>query len=384
MALGAGRRIRQAADNPLPGDPAMSNAMDANRRALGDASALENRAYYTDRAGMAGALAGLQGLADGTGPSLAREQLANQAEANLANQMAVLGAARGGNLNATTAAAATTGMQAQADLNAAMAEQRAAEQINALNAAGNLAGTMAGMSSGRQLGMMGMGQDALGLQFGAANERELARAQLLGQRADSRATNRLQWANFGLNAGGQVVGGLAKAISDERFKVEIEAKPSIADALASLGKCPHCGRRGCDAEHEAESMGDDDEDDEGGGLAAILSLFGVDAKAAAGELGKVGTYSWEYSDEAKAEHGAPEGRLAGVMAQELEAAGPLGKAAVIDGEPKTLHPAKSIGLALAAAADHEQRMRKVETLLGVDEQGEAETRRAKRALGKGA
>lgn len=360
MALGVGRQIRRAADNPLPGEAAMSNQMDANRRNLGDASALENRAYYSDRAGMADALSGLQGLADGTGPSLAREQLANQANANLANQMAVLGAGRGGNLNATTAAAATTGMQAQADLNAAMAEQRASEQINAMNAAGGLAGQMAGMSSGRQLDMMGMGQNALLTQFGTANEREMARAQMMAQRADTRSTNRMAWANFGLNAGGQVAGGLAKAISDERFKVEIEAKPSIAEALASLGKCPHCGRRGCDAEHEAESMGDDDDEAGEAGLAAVLSLFGVDSKEAARELGDVDTYSWKYSDEAKADHGAPEGRLAGVMAQDLESAGPLGKAAVIDGNPKTLHPAKSIGLALAAAADHEQRLRELE------------------------
>ncbi|MCA9656352.1 MAG: tail fiber domain-containing protein [Myxococcales bacterium] len=323
--------------------------MGAARQDLGGLQGLAGSQYHQDRRGMASALAGLQGLADGTGPSLAQQQLQNATDSNIAQTMAAMGSARGGNLNATQMGAATAGIGMRQDANKAMAELRAQEQINALGAAGGLASTMAGMSSGREMGFAGMDQNLLAQQYGMANERELARGNMLANRLGQRQQNAMGWANYGMNAAGQVLGGAA-AFSDERVKEDIRERPSIGKALASLGQ-------------PASEDGDEDPDGDAPDLVGMFSAG--ERKGASKEVGKLRTYSFHYDDRAKA-LGAPEGELVGVMAQELERAGPRGKAAVYEHEagPKALHPAKSIGLALAASADHEGRLRELEKRLG--------------------
>jgi hypothetical protein len=378
MALGTGRQLRREANNPLPGDPAMENQLDAQRRAMGDAGGIAGNQYQDDRVGMGTALAGLQGLADGTGPSLAQEQLAGQSEKNVAATMAAMGSARGGNLNAAQMNAATAGVGMAQETNQAMAELRAREQIDALNASGSLASTMAGMSNSRELDFAGMGQQALLEQYGMANQREMSRAGMVADRLDARNRNGMSWANFGLNAAGQAL-GVGATFSDKRVKHNIKANPSIARALAALGEddgelelCCGGGEGPTLVDELLEGeYGDIPEYDEhpDGPLGVVMGFFSpAQRRGAADEMGRVRPYSFEYDGEAKA-LGMPDGELPGVMAQDLERAGPRGKAAVYDhpAGPKALHPAKSIGLALATAADHEERMRKLEQLLGLGE-----------------
>lgn len=390
MALGAGRRLRREADNPLPGDPAMQNQLDAQRRGMGDASGIAGNQYQQDRAGMSTALAGLEGLANGTGPSLAQEQLANQSEKNIAATMAAMGSARGGNLNAAQMGAATAGVGMAQETNQAMAELRAREQIDALNASGGLASAMAGMSTGRQMDFAGMGQQALLAGYDMANQREMTRAGMVADRLDQRNKNRLDWTKFGFNAAGHVLGAAgsaatggaaagASAFSDVRVKCKIKDAPSIAAVLASMGEddededggCEICGPScKCGVIDELLSSYEEgvDDDDDDGPLGAVMGYFSPGQRAGASdEMSRVKPYTFEYDEQAKA-HGMPEGEIVGVMAQDLERAGPRGRAAVYEhpAGPKALHPAKSIGLALAAAADHEGRMRKLESMLGID------------------
>lgn len=375
MALGAGRRLRRQADNPLPGDPALQDNVDSWRRGMNADMRGAGGEYQADRAGMGSALAGLQGLADGTGPSLAQEQLASQSEKNIAATMAAMGSARGGNLNAAQIGAATAGVGMAQDTNAAAAELRASEQINALNAAGGLASTMAGMSSGRQMDFAGMSQQALLEQYGMANQREMARAGMVADRLDSRQRNATNWANFGLNAAHEVLGNAA-TFSDERVKCKIKGGPSIAAALAAMGEDdgtelelgPGDGKRALVDELLEGEYDEDDDEHPDGPLGVVMGFFSpAQRKGAAEEMSRVRPFSFEYDEDAQA-HGMPEGEIVGVMAQDLERAGPRGRGAVYEhpAGPKALHPAKSIGLALAATADHEERMRKLEQLLGID------------------
>ena len=372
MALGTGRKLRREANDPLSGDPAMQEGVDSWRRGINADMRGSSGDYQQDRAGMGTALEGLQGLADGTGPSLAQTQLANQSEKNIAATMAAMGSARGGNLNAAQMGAATAGVGMAQDTNQAMAELRAREQIDAINASGNLAATMAGMSSGRQMDFAGMSQDALMQQYDMANQREMARAGLVADRLNQRSQNAMSWGKFGLNALGQIAGGIgsaatggaaagATAFSDERVKCNVKPAPSLASILASMGD-DDAGEGSCGCEH---GMEDEDEDEDP--ISVVLGFFSpTQRKGAADEMSRVKPYSFEYDDVAKA-HGMPDGEVMGVMAQDLEKAGPRGRSAVYDhpAGPKALHPAKSIGLALAASADHEERMRKLERMLGI-------------------
>lgn len=348
--MGRGRRLRRAADNPLPNDPAMQEDVDAQRAQLAEQQQIAAGRYDVDRQGQAQALAGLQGLANGTGPSLAQTQLQNQSDRNLAAQMAAMQSSRGGNLNATQMQAATAGMAQQQATNQAMAELRAQEQINAINASGQLATTMAGMSSDRQMGMMGMGQDALMQQYQVGAQRDIAQAQLRQQRLEQRNESRRKWADFGVGALGKVTeaAGNAMALSDVRVKVDVQDKPNIAKALASLFE------GGDEPQKEDEGYG--------GGLGVLSGVFGkAQRKAIAKELANLKPYSYKYDKKARA-LGMPGGSIVGILAQDMEKAGPHSKSAVYDhpAGPKALHPAKAIGLALAACADQEHRLAKLE------------------------
>jgi Chaperone of endosialidase len=337
----------------------------ANRAKLGRLGT-EAGGQYQDAYGALGdARAGLDALAAeaGQGPSLAEAQLETNAGRNIAAQMAMAGQARGGNMASMTQAAQATGTGMALQTNQQLAELRAQEaaeaqnfKLSAMNASAGLAGQMAGMSSGRQLDSLGMGQAALQNDAAMAAQMQMQQNELRAQRKQA---NR-QWANDVGNTGLRAAEGAAEAVgklwpmSDVRVKEKIKpAKSPIAMLLLGKaeGECPHCGREGCEAEHETESKGSG-EDDETPGIARQL--------AARGALKKLKPYEYEYSDEGRAK-GMPAGRVVGVMAQDLERS-EAGREVVGEDEDgrKHIDVTKSISLVLAGAADHEKRLAALE------------------------
>lgn len=300
---------------------------------------------YRDAFGALGdAKTGFDALAAGEGPSLAQAQLEAQSGRNIAAQMALAGQARGGNLSAMTNQAQATGVGMAMQTNQQLAELRAEEQLAAMQASAGLAGQMAGMSSDRQMGMMGMGQQALGAQADRDMAWRLAQQDNKMRRKDG---NRA----FGLNAVGlglEMAPGMAGMFSDRNLKRDIKpAKSPIAMVLLADSEhegCEVCGRSGCKAEHETESMGD-------GGDQARL--------AARQALGKLRPYEYEYTQEGR-ERGMPGGKIVGVMAQDLEKS-EAGRE-LVDEEHgrKWVDGPKALSLVLAGAADHEQRLRALE------------------------
>lgn len=279
-------------------------------------------------------------MAAGEGPSLAQSQL--QQGMNQAQQAAVQSAlnVRGGNAAGGQAAAlqAATSFGGQAAVGAAQLAQ--AEQIAAMQAQAAQANAMAQQGLQGQMGMEGLYQQGLATQYqGDIDYRLGAR----GLREQERA---------GRNA--RIKGAIPfydVLSSDERNKTDIQ--PTNADRIMQSN--PYYGQQ----------------QEKGNGLGKILGLVSLlsDERtkrnlapgnlAASQAVGELDPYTFEY----EAGLGQPAGQHVGIMAQDLEKVAPQ---AVIDTpQGKMVNTAQGTGLALAATADHEQRMRDMESALGM-------------------
>lgn len=120
------------------------------------------------------ALQQLQGLANGTGPSLAAMQMQQAQQAAMNQQASLAASARGGgaNLAAAQRAAAMGGANAMGQIANATGQARVQEQLGAINAYGGLAGQMRAGDAQRTglSGQMGQQQGAMDLQSRNMND----------------------------------------------------------------------------------------------------------------------------------------------------------------------------------------------------------------------
>jgi hypothetical protein len=304
--------------NPLQGPAPMSGEQTANRAALDARTGGAAQQYAQDRRSLSGVLAGYGDIAAGQGPNPAADMLRAATDRNVAQTIAAMGSVRGGNLAANSMAAATAGagMQQQAAQQAAAMQSQ--QQLDAMAAQGNLASTLAGMSNAREMGMLGMGQDALQFQTGQGQAWEIEAARLRAEADNARKNRIMQGLQMGATIGGDVLGGV---LSDERMKENVGPATSLASRLAAF--------------EEADDS-------------AAETFAGLD------------DVEWDYTDEGK-KRGGGEGRHVGVMAQQLERSSKRGREAVqeVDGA-KRIDGARGLSLALAAGASHERRLRALE------------------------
>ncbi len=253
-------------------------------------------------AGMNRAMAGYQGMADGSGPSLAQTMMARQTANNIAAQQSM--AAQGGGPNAYRNAAIAGQAQMAAGAQS-LAEVRAQEQMGALQGMAGIGGEMAGLGVQQQLGYGQMLNQAQISQMQAAADFAMQQRQMQEDERNGRFARRSGWANFGVEAGGKGIGAILSAISDERRKHDI-----------------------------------------------------VDADEKASELAhSLASIEYEYNDDV-----GIKGRRLGIKAQDLEKT-PSGRVLVIDTpNGKEVDVAQSTMAALAIGASHERRMRKLEAL----------------------
>lgn len=318
---GHGRRQRHAQ---------RQRARGAGMGALGETFG-DDRALYQQDAGQAlgqqremyGTLGGLAGqygamgqqyadLASGRGPSLARTQLAQTTQQNIADAQSMAAQSRGGNLAAQARQAQAAGAAAQVGAQQQAHQLRAQEQLAAMQGQQQALGGQAGvygqqaalanaMYGQAQAGQMGMADMQLQHQLG---HRQLDVGAIEGRRAF--ATNLV---GSILGGGGGAAGGIASAasMSDERVKQNIHP----------------------------------------GGLAATQAV---------GEL-KPQTYEYRPG------YGAP-GERVGVMAQDLEKT-PAGAALVMNTPMgKAVDVGGMASLGLAAVSEQQKRIEELERRLG--------------------
>ena len=256
--------------------------------------------YGTGLEGMGQALAQYQGLANGTGPSLAQAMAQQQTAQNIASQQSM--AAQAGGPNAYRNAA-MAGQAQQAAGAQALAELRMQEQLGAIQGAAGVSSEMAGMGLQEQMGYGQMLNQAQIAQMAQASDFAMQQRAMQEQERMGRFQRRKGWADFGLNAGGTVIGAILSAISDERRKHDIVEGDEDASELAHS-------------------------------LAAI---------------------KYEYNDDV-----GIKGRRLGIKAQDLEKTS-AGKVLVIETpKGKEVDVAQATMAALAIGAAHEKRMRKLE------------------------
>ncbi len=256
--------------------------------------------YGQGLANMQRAMAGYQGMADGSGPSLAQTMMARQTANNIAAQQSM--AAQGGGPNAYRNAA-IAGQAQQAAGAQALAEVRSQEQMGAIQGMAGVGGEMAGMGLQEQMGYGQMLNEAQIAQMQAASQYQQEQRRMQEAERNGRFGRRSGWANFGVEAGGKGIGAILSAISDERRKHDIVEADDTASNLAHS-------------------------------LAAI---------------------EYEYNDDV-----GIKGRRVGIKAQDLEKT-PAGKVLVIEGpKGKEVDVAQATMAALAIGAAHERRMRRLE------------------------
>lgn len=323
MALfdGIRRRRERRRDPGIDPTAPYTPEQEAASRRLSGLAGDEGGRYGNDRQNMMGLYGQYGDLASGQGPSLATEMHNAATQRNIAATIAAMGSARGGNLAANQTAAATAGAGMGQAAAMDLSQIRAQEQLAAMDAQAALGAQMAGLSSQRELGLLGLHQTGLQGLAGMTQDQQLARAQLIEQMRQRRQQGILGGLQLGAQVGGDVLGGV---LSDERMKTDIEPAPrgSLAERLAEFAESPESGRSG-----------------------------------ASEILGKVKPFEFAYTDEGR-ERGGVDGRIPGVMAQDLRAAG----GPVDEDEDGTLRipGAKGLSLALAAGADHERRLRALE------------------------
>lgn len=257
-----------------------------------------------------GTLGMYQGLASGQGPSLAQAQLAASTGQNIANQASMAAQSRGGNLAGQARQVAGMGAAAQMGAQQQAAQIRAGEQLAAMQGMAGMANTMADQSLQQQLGGAGL---QLGAQ-GQANQWGLGQRgldlQQLGLLQQQQQNNR----EFGMGLGQMGMQGAAGGLqagmmfSDERVK-NMQENPMTATQT----------------------------------------------------VGALTPFSGEY----KPGYGAP-GERAMISAQQLEQT-PAGASLVHDTPyGKTVDVGGLASLATAATAEQEQRIKRLESLLGND------------------
>lgn len=183
------------------------------------------------------ALAGYQGIANGTSPSLAQMQWEQAQAANNRAALGLMGSARGGNI----AGAYATALGAQQGANAQSAQQgamlRAQEQQMAY---GNMA-ALGGQMAGQQFGYDQLNQNVqLGLRGQDLNYNLGKRG--LDMQADQNAfNNAFQLGMAGANAAGSLFTGISnmggvddQQMSDPRVKTGL-GPASVADQAAQVG-----------------------------------------------------------------------------------------------------------------------------------------------------
>lgn len=173
-----------------------------------------------------------QQAALGQGPSAAQAMLRQATDANVANQLSMAAASRGGNLGAAERGAAIAGMGAQAQGAQALAVQRAAEQQAAMQGYGAMASDVQGQILGNNLAYEQM------LQQHTQAQRGFDDAYKLGDRALDMQAKKQMWDNI-LGLGqltastvGTAMGGAS--MSDERVKRNIQ--PGGMAATQAVGE----------------------------------------------------------------------------------------------------------------------------------------------------
>lgn len=246
-----------------------------------------------------GALDLMAAGARGEAPSQAQAMLGQATDRNIATQLGLLAAGRGGNMAATTAAAGAQGQAMQQAAIGEAAQLRAAEMEAARQAYAAQSNQMAGMGQGQMQAYDMAGLGFLQSNLGAAQQQ---------QQFDRNMEFQQQQANreFGMQIGQAAASAVGGAVmSDERLKTDVE---DAGDDVAS----------------------------------ALDALVPV---------------SWRYK---KKRHELHEGRHDGVMAQHLEKS-EAGKRIVLDTpEGKAIHGGAGLGFALAGLADINRRLRQVE------------------------
>jgi hypothetical protein len=325
-------------------------------------------------------------MAAGQGPSLAQSQL--QQGMNQAQQAAVQSslAARGGNAAGGQAAAmqAATAFGGQAAVQSAQLAQQ--EQIAAMQAQAGMANQMAGQGLQGQMGMEGLYQGNLGAQYQGDIDYRLGSRNA---RANERmGHNQRIRSNVGAGTMGLAGDSSGGVLSDERTKMNIQpAGAGLPGALAGGEGIPTyqgAGQVDPYSMNEINAMRGagsgqlqvDDSDkwlkageSQGGGLGKILGLVGLlsDERtkrnispgnlSASQAVGALDPYTFEY----EAGYGQAPGTHIGVMAQDLEQVAPQAVQDTPNG--KMINTAQGTGLALAASADQEKRIRELEQML---------------------
>lgn len=251
----------------------------------------------------------------GEGPSLAQNQLKQGTERNLAQQLALAASSRGGN-------AATTQrelMRNQAATNQQAVQQsadtRMMEQMNAQQLLGGLSTQMREQDANAQ-------NNAMGQQF-----------QSLGEIMAIRDANRAAGINFETNKMNQGLGLAGVAAGDVASR-----RQANSAAVGGLAQGVGAGLIALSDERQKTDIKD-------GSVDIINFLDALDAKK----------FSYKEPDK------FGKGERVGVMAQDVEKAGPMGSEMVHDTEiGKVLDLNKGFGAVLAAQAELHQRLKDLE------------------------
>lgn len=247
------------------------------------------------------ALGRYEDILAGDGPSVAQEQLQQAQAANAASQRQMMAQARGGGVGAQMREIGQIGSAQQNQTAQQMAVLRAQEQANALGGYAGLAGQLQQAGQQEQLAYAGL----LGQGMGQDLQAQQFNSQMDLQRDQFNFNKRMQIANMAMDAAKTAAGPFA--MSDERVKEQVESNPMAASEA----------------------------------------------------VGKIDPKTYEY----KPGYG-PYGKRVGFTAQDLERTPygaqlvhetPIGKAVDVPGVAS---------LSLAATADQEHRLRRIEQALG--------------------
>lgn len=355
---------------------ASHNAFSAQQQALANALAARSQTQANAgnqnqaRAAQLAYVQQLQQQAAGKGPSLAMATLKSAQDKSLKQQLAAAASQRGGNQSALQRALLQNQAASNADLGQQAMQGRIAEQLNAQQLLGgatqNLSGT--DLAIGNQ-GLAQQAQDAS--MYKAAgdiyqgNEAQAGQAinsQIALQNAAQQAAAAEQQMLVnqslgvqGLNAqgvqsqnaaGAGIIGGLFQgggaalgARSDKNVKEKIKSySGSLKEKLNS--------KSDTDTKLNVQGLSDEKTKDKFEPKKFLDALH---------------AYSFEYKPEFKNVPGAGEGRYLGVMAQDLEKAGPVGRSMVKDTPTgKEVDFGKGLGAMLASQADLNKRLSSIE------------------------
>lgn len=347
------------------------------------------------RRGQRGLISQLQAQSAGRGPSLAEAQLRSAQDRSLKQQLAAAAAQRGGNQASLQRALARSQAEQAATVGQQAAQARIQEQLAARQ---QLAGALQSQRS----------QDlqAQNLQEQLQNQRL---AQQLGasqaQQQASAALENLQTQQFlaaqGLSAQGvaaqqqaasQLTGGLfggtaqVLAASDENMKKEIKGekgKTTDKNSEEYKEKQKNAKKIGDSIRETGDAMGRSQEGLKSAGRGQFERALSAvsDKKSKKGYSDKnmknskkskefnpksfldaLNAKSYEYKEEFKNMPEAGEGRFLGIMAQDLEKAGPVGRSMVKETESgKMVDYGKGFGAILAAQAHLNKRLGELES-----------------------